>query len=115
MRMLMVVAILLSFLSPAVAATPLVTEAAAPAPPTITASSDAGYAAYLTGAVAAGAFVGAMVVQVVATGIVVPALAIAAPAGAAAALATGGVVVYEAVVAAGGIGGGLAGAWVLSR
>jgi hypothetical protein len=54
------------------------------------------------------------VVQIVATGIVVPALAIAAPAGAAAALATGGVLAYE-VVAAGGIGGGLAGAWVQSR
>ena len=67
------------------------------------------------GAVAAGAFVGAMVVQVVAAGIVVPALAIATPAGAAAALATGGILAYEAAVAAGGIGGGLAGAWFHSR
>lgn len=105
MRMLMAVAILLSLLSPAMAETPSTTAA----PP------DAGYAAYLTGAVAAGAFVGAMVVQVVATGIVVPALAIATPAGAAAALAAGGIVAYEAAVAAGGIGGGLAGAWVHSR
>lgn len=105
MRMLMVVAILLSLLSPAMAATPSTTAE----PP------DAGYAAYLAGAVAAGAFVGAMVVQVVVTGIVVPTLAIATPAGAAAAFATGGVLAYEAVVAAGGIGGGLAGAWIHSR
>ena len=100
MRMLMVVAILLSLLTPAMAETPS----------TPAASLDAGYAAYLTGAVAAGAFIGAMVVQVVATG-----LAIATPAGAAVTLATGGVLAYEAVVAAGGIGGGLAGAWVHSR
>src|SRR5215470_1270646 len=111
MRMLMVAAILLSLLSPAMAATPM----AAPPPSTTSASPDAGYAACLTGAVAAGAFLGAMVVQIVATGIVVPALAIATPVGAAAALATGGVLAYEAVVAAGGIGGGLAGAWVQSR
>jgi hypothetical protein len=111
MRVLIAVAILLSFLSPAMAATPVVAEA----PGTDAASSDAGYAAYLTGAVAAGAFVGAMVAQVVATGVVVPVLAIATPAGAAAALAAGGVLAYEAVVAAGGIGGGLAGAWVHSR
>jgi len=90
MRMLMVVGILLSLMSPAMAETPSTTPS----------SPDAGYAAYLTGAVAAGAFVGAMVVQVVATGVVVPAL---------------GVLAYEAVVAAGGIGGGLAGAWVHSR
>ena len=101
MRMLMAVAILLSFLSPAMAATPAAAETSAPA--TEAASSNAGYAAYLTGAVAAGAFIGAMVVQVVAAGFVVPALA------------TGGVIAYEAAVAAGGIGGGLAGAWVHSR
>src|SRR5258706_3354841 len=71
MRVLIAVAILLSFLSPAMAATPVV----AAAPGTDAASSDAGYAAYLTGAVAAGAFVGAMVAQVVATGVVVPVLA----------------------------------------
>ena len=100
MRMLVAVAILLSFLSPAMAATPLAAE---PDTPAIAASSDAGYAAYLTGAVAAGSFIGAMVVQVVAAGFVVPALA------------TGGVMAYEAAVAAGGIGGGLAGAWVHSR
>jgi hypothetical protein len=90
MRMLLVVGILLSLLSPAMAESPTTSPA----------SPDAGYAASLTGAVAAGAFVGAMVVQVVATGIVVPAL---------------GVLAYEAVIAAGGIGGGLAGAWVQSR
>jgi hypothetical protein len=56
-----------------------------------------------------------MVVQVVTTGIVVPALALATPAGAAAALAAGGVLAYETAIAAGGIGGGLAGAWVHSR
>ena len=97
---LVAVAILLSFLSPAMAATPLAAESESPA---TAASSDAGYAAYLTGAVAAGAFIGAVVVQVVAAGFVVPALA------------TGGIMVYEAAVAAGGIGGGLAGAWIHSR
>src|SRR5262245_16232497 len=106
MRKLMAVAILISFLLPALAATPA--RAEAPTPVTAATSADAGYAACLTGAVAAGAFVGAMVVQVVATGIVVPALAIATPAGAVAALTAGGILAYEAAVAAGAIGGGLA-------
>ena len=83
----------------------------APAPVS-SAANAGGFDGYLAGAFTAGAFVGAVVIQVVAIGILAPALAVAGPP---AAIATGGAYLVEAVTAAGGIGGGLLGTWLYSR
>jgi hypothetical protein len=122
MRALILIAILLAVpglaraTAPMAEATPLPVELAAPPPspaPDARAASVGVFDGYLAGAVAAGAFVGAVVVQIVTSGIVAPALLATTPVGAAAVIATGGVYAYEAI--AGGIGGGLFGSWLYSR
>ena len=84
--------------------------------PTLVATPHAGaFDPYLTGAFTAGAFVGAVVVQVIASAVLVPTLLVAAPpAGAAAAAVMGEVYIYDAIRMAGGIGGGLLGTWLYS-
>ena len=90
---------------------PLAVLVDAPAP--VSSAADAGgFDGYLAGAFTAGAFVGAVVIQVVAIGFLAPALAVAVPP---AAIATGGAYLVEAVTAAGGIGGGLLGTWLYAR
>jgi hypothetical protein len=80
-----------------------------------TASNVGVFNACLAGVFTTGAFVGAVVVQVATAG-VAPALLVGAPpAGAAAIAAMGSVYVYEAIAAAGGLGGGLFGTWLYSR
>lgn len=107
--MLMLVLLMLPGLAMATSPEPIATQ---PVSVDIEASppAAAGFGASLTGAMAAGAFVGAMVAQVVAYGVIGPALLAATPVGAAAALTAGGVYLY-----AGGIGGGLIGTWLYSH
>jgi hypothetical protein len=87
-----------------------------PSPTTAAAPPNAGiFDGYLTGAFTAGAFLGSVIVQIVTTGLMAPALAATTPVGPTVALAAGGVYVYEAITAAGGVGGGLFGTWLYSR